>query len=51
MHTAIQEAFQSFDFGVGSAIALVLVVVATLISLVVVKVSGYDKMNSSLEGL
>jgi xylobiose transport system permease protein len=46
-----QEAFQSFDFGVGSAIALVLVVVATLISLVVVKVSGYDKMNSSLEGL
>ncbi|WP_247827148.1 carbohydrate ABC transporter permease [Arthrobacter antioxidans] len=46
-----QQAFQSFDFGVGSAIALVLVVVATLISLVVVKVSGYDKMNSSLEGL
>lgn len=46
-----QQAFQSFDFGVGSAIALVLVVVATAISLVVVKVSGYDKMNSSLEGL
>ncbi len=46
-----QEAFQRFDFGVGSAIALVLVVIATAISLVVVKVSGYDKMNSSLEGL
>lgn len=46
-----QEAFQSFDFGVGSAIALVLVVVSTAISLVVVKVSGYDKMTSSLEGL
>jgi xylobiose transport system permease protein len=46
-----QQAFRSFDFGVGSAIALVLVIVATLISLVVVKVSGYDKMNSSLEGL
>ncbi|OUM41952.1 ABC transporter [Arthrobacter agilis] len=46
-----QQAFRSFDFGVGSAIALVLVIVATAISLVVVKVSGYDKMNSSLEGL
>lgn len=46
-----QEAFQSFDFGVGSAIALVLVIVATAISLVVVKVSGYDKMTSSLEGV
>lgn len=46
-----QEAFRSFDFGVGSAIALVLVIVATAISLVVVKVSGYDKMTSSLEGV
>ena len=46
-----QKAFKSFDFGAGSAIALVLVVVATVISLVVVRVSGYDKMRSSVEGL
>ena len=41
-----QKAFKSFDFGAGSAIALLLVVVATVISLVVVRVSGYDKMRS-----
>ncbi|MFC1418844.1 carbohydrate ABC transporter permease [Streptacidiphilus cavernicola] len=46
-----QQAFKSFDFGGASAIALVLVVVATLISLVVVRLSGYDRMNSSAEGL
>jgi xylobiose transport system permease protein len=46
-----QQAFKSFDFGGGSAIALVLVLIATVISLVVVKVSGYDKMRSSSEGL
>jgi len=46
-----QRAFKGFDFGGGSAIALVLVVVATLISLVVVRFSGYDKMRSELEGL
>ncbi|MET9222582.1 sugar ABC transporter permease [Streptomyces sp. NPDC003300] len=46
-----QKAFKSFDFGGGSAIALVLVVIATIVSLIVVKVSGYDKMRSSAEGL
>jgi xylobiose transport system permease protein len=46
-----EQAFKSFDFGGGSAIALVLVVIATIISLIVVKVSGYDKMRSSSEGL
>ncbi|MEV5420787.1 carbohydrate ABC transporter permease [Streptomyces albogriseolus] len=45
------KAFKGFDFGVGSAIALALVVAATIISLVVVKVSGYDKMRSSMEGV
>ncbi|MEU3098156.1 sugar ABC transporter permease [Streptomyces sp. NPDC006967] len=44
------KAFKSFDFGTGSAIALVLVIAATIISLVVVKVSGYDKMRSTMEG-
>ncbi|MFE9428795.1 carbohydrate ABC transporter permease [Kitasatospora sp. NPDC006697] len=46
-----QQAFKEYDFGAGSAIALVLVVVATLISLAVVRLSGYDKMRSSAEGL
>ncbi|GAB7184798.1 ABC-type sugar transport system permease component [Kitasatospora sp. Ki12] len=46
-----QQAFKSFDFGAGSAIALVLVVAATLISLAVVRLSGYDKMRSTAEGL
>ncbi|CAG6390937.1 sugar ABC transporter permease [Streptomyces cocklensis] len=46
-----EQAFKSFDFGGGSAIALVLVIIATIISLIVVKVSGYDKMRSSTEGL
>ncbi|MFD6381684.1 carbohydrate ABC transporter permease [Streptomyces nigra] len=45
------KAFQGFDFGTGSAIALALVVAATIISLVVVRVSGYDKMRSTMEGV
>ncbi|MBP3043738.1 sugar ABC transporter permease [Arthrobacter jiangjiafuii] len=46
-----EQAFRRFDFGVGAAVALVLVVVATTISLIMVKVSGYDKMRSTMEGL
>ncbi|MER6221467.1 carbohydrate ABC transporter permease [Streptomyces sp. 900105755] len=46
-----QQSFKNFDFGAGSAIALVLVVVATLISLAVVRLSGYDKMRSTAEGI
>jgi xylobiose transport system permease protein len=46
-----QKAFKGFDFGTGSAIALVLVVAATLVSLVVVRVSGYDQMRSEMEGV
>ena len=45
------KAFKGFDFGAGSAIALTLVVAATVISLIVVRVSGYDKMRSSMEGV
>lgn len=43
--------FRSFEFGYASAIASVLVVVATAISLVIVKFSGFAKMRSTLEGL
>ncbi|WP_077801556.1 carbohydrate ABC transporter permease [Streptomyces sp. JHA26] len=46
-----QKAFKGFDFGAGSVIALCLVVAATVVSLVVVRVSGYDKMRSTMEGV
>ncbi|WP_447034762.1 carbohydrate ABC transporter permease [Streptomyces sp. DSM 118878] len=46
-----QKAFKSFDYGAASAIALLLVLVATVISLIVVRLSGYDKMRSTMEGL
>ncbi|MEU2259940.1 sugar ABC transporter permease [Streptomyces sp. NPDC019645] len=46
-----QKAFKSFDFGAGAAVALLLVLVATVISLVLVRLSGYDRMRSTMEGL
>ncbi|MEU3610022.1 sugar ABC transporter permease [Streptomyces sp. NPDC035033] len=46
-----QKAFKSFDFGTASAIALLLVLVAGLVSLVMVRLSGYDRMRSTMEGV
>ncbi|MFI6874640.1 carbohydrate ABC transporter permease [Streptomyces sp. NPDC050400] len=46
-----QKAFKSFDYGTASAVGLLLVLVATVISLVMVRLSGYDKMRSTMEGL
>ncbi|GGY80378.1 carbohydrate ABC transporter permease [Streptomyces omiyaensis] len=46
-----QKAFKSFDFGTASAVALLLVLVAGLVSLVMVRLSGYDRMRSTLEGV
>ncbi|MGQ4718424.1 carbohydrate ABC transporter permease [Streptomyces anulatus] len=46
-----QKAFKSFDYGAASTIALLLVLVSTVISLIVVRLSGYDKMRSTMEGL
>jgi xylobiose transport system permease protein len=43
--------FQNYEMGYGSAIALVLVVVATALSLITVKLSGYSKMRSTYEGV
>jgi xylobiose transport system permease protein len=43
--------FLSFDFGRGSAAAVILVVVATLLSLVLVRASGYDRMRSQQQGI
>jgi xylobiose transport system permease protein len=45
------KAFQSFQFGNASVIAVVLAVFTTLVSLVVVRVSGWDKMRSTQEGV
>lgn len=45
------QGFRSFQFGYASAIATVLVFVATAISLVIVKFSGFTKMRSTLEGM
>lgn len=46
-----QKAFKNFDYGTASAIGVLLVLVATVISLIVVRLSGYDRMRSSMEGL
>lgn len=45
------EAFRGDDMGYAATIASALVVVATLISLVIVRFSGFAKMRSTLEGL
>ncbi|MFF7359494.1 ABC transporter permease subunit [Streptomyces sp. NPDC008125] len=46
-----QKAFKTFDYGTASAIGVMLVLVATIISLVMVRLTGYDKMNSTMEGM
>lgn len=43
--------FQSSDYGYGAASAVVLMLVASLISLVLVRASRYDRMESVQEGL
>lgn len=43
--------FRAFEFGYASTIASVLVLVATGISLLIVKFSGFAKMRSTMEGL
>ncbi|WP_133904258.1 carbohydrate ABC transporter permease [Actinophytocola oryzae] len=43
--------FKQYEFGFASAIGSVLVIVATAISLLIVRFSGFGKMRSTLEGL
>jgi xylobiose transport system permease protein len=45
------RSFKQYEFGFASAIASVLVIVATAISLIIVRFSGFGKMRSTLEGL
>jgi xylobiose transport system permease protein len=46
-----EKAFQSFQFGNASVAAVVLAVFTTVISLIAVRVSGWDKMRSTQEGI
>jgi xylobiose transport system permease protein len=46
-----QNAFQSFDFGYASALGTALVVASTLLSLLMVKVTGFGTMRSTREGM
>ncbi|WP_395242769.1 carbohydrate ABC transporter permease [Agromyces sp. MMS24-K17] len=46
-----EQAFLSFDLGYGSAIAIVLVLLCAVVSLVMVRVTGYDKMAGTQEGI
>jgi xylobiose transport system permease protein len=45
------KGFEQFQFGDASVIGVLLVVVSTLIALVIVRVSGWDKMRSTQEGV
>jgi xylobiose transport system permease protein len=44
-------AFKSFEFGDASVIAVLLVIVTTVISVIAVRASGWDKMRSTQEGM
>jgi xylobiose transport system permease protein len=46
-----QTGFQAFDLGYASAIAAVLVVVATAVSLLLVRLTGFAAMRSTREGM
>jgi xylobiose transport system permease protein len=45
------QGFEAFEMGYASAIAVGLVLIGTALSLLIVRVSGYGKMRSTLEGL
>ncbi|MBR7838978.1 sugar ABC transporter permease [Actinospica durhamensis] len=46
-----QTAFVTYDYGYASAVATFLLLLATGASLLLVRLTGYHKMNSTLEGL
>jgi xylobiose transport system permease protein len=49
--TMYQTAFVTYDYGYASAVATFLLLLATAASLLLVKLTGYTKMNSTLEGM
>jgi xylobiose transport system permease protein len=42
---------QALDFGYGSVVAVLLIALATTVSIVMVRVTGYDKMQGTQEGI
>ncbi|WP_016905933.1 carbohydrate ABC transporter permease, partial [Streptomyces xiaopingdaonensis] len=46
-----QKAFKSFDYGTASAVGVLLALVATVVSLIMVRLTGYDRMRSTMEGM
>lgn len=46
-----QQAFKSFEMGPASALATVLVLFGTALSLLIVRFSGFSRMRSTLEGI
>jgi xylobiose transport system permease protein len=49
--TMYQTAFVTYDYGYAAAVATFLLLLATGASLLLVKLTGYTKMDSSLEGM
>ena len=46
-----QEGFKAYEMGYASALAVVLVVIGTAVSLLIVRFSGFARMRSTLEGI
>jgi len=46
-----QTAFRTYDYGYASAIATFMLLLATAISFLLARISGYDRMTSTLEGI
>lgn len=46
-----EKAFKSFDYGTASAVGVLLALVATVVSLLMVRLTGYDRMRSTMEGM
>ena len=44
-------AFRDYQFGYASVISLALVALGTVLSLLIVRFSGFSKMRSTLEGM
>lgn len=45
-----KTAFQQYQFGLGSAVAIIMTLFGLLLSLVLVKVTGFSRMESQMEG-
>lgn len=46
-----EQGFSSFDLGYGSVIAMTLVALSAIVSIVMTKVTGFDKMSGTQEGI